>query len=75
MRDARDPARGRWFHVPKLVWRFTRLTTSSRDLLTPYAAIVPLLSVPFLSLVAFAAAAVFIEALIAVVVLLVLLIT
>ncbi len=54
--------------VPGQVWRLGRLTSSSRELLTPYAPLLPLFSVPFLAVVAASAFAVFPEAAIAVIV-------
>jgi alpha-beta hydrolase superfamily lysophospholipase len=71
-REARDPHRGRARRVPGLVWRTLRLTGASRELLTPYAPLLPLLSVPFLTAVAFAALGVVFEVAIALLVLLVL---
>lgn len=64
-REARDPRRGKAWGVPRLVWRTLRLTGSSRELLTPYAPLLPLLSLPFLTAVAFAALGVVVEAAIA----------
>jgi hypothetical protein len=75
VRDARGRGRSAWFHAPLLTWRLTRLTASSRDALTPYAPVLPLLSVPFLALVAAAVAGVMLEVAIAVVVAIVLLVT
>jgi alpha-beta hydrolase superfamily lysophospholipase len=71
-REARDPRRSRARRVPGLVWRTLRVTGSSRELLTPYAPLLPLLSVPFLTAVAFAALGVVVEVAIALLVLLVL---
>ena len=73
-RETRE-RRGRWTHLPGQLWRLTRLTSSSRELLTPYAPIVPLLSLPFLAAVVVAAGAVVAEIAIALVVVLVLLVT
>jgi hypothetical protein len=71
-REARDPHRGRARRLPGLVWRTLRLTGASRELLTPYAPLLPLLSVPFLTAVAFAALGVVVEVAIALLVLVVL---
>jgi hypothetical protein len=60
--DARAE-RGGWIAVPRHIWRLTRLTASSRELLTPYAPVLPLLSLPFLVAVVLAAAAVVVETL------------
>ena len=73
-REARD-RRGRWTHVPGQLLRLTRLASSSRELLTPYAPVLPLLSLPFLGAVVIAAGAVFVEAAVALLVLLLLLVT
>jgi hypothetical protein len=54
--------------VPGQVWRFGLLTSSSKELLTPYAPLLPLFSLTFLAVVAAGAVAVFPEAAIAVVV-------
>jgi hypothetical protein len=71
-REARRPRRGgvRWLTV--LIWRTLRISNSSRELLTPYAPLVPLLSLPFLAAVAFASIGVLIECAVAVLVVLVL---
>ena len=71
-RESRDPDRGRARRVPGLVWRTLRLTASSRELLRPYAPLLPLLSVPFLTAVAFAALGIVVEVAIALLVLFVL---
>ncbi|MDQ5819945.1 MAG: hypothetical protein M3540_00695 [Actinomycetota bacterium] len=71
-REARDPSRSGVRRLPGLIWRTLRLTGSSRELLTPYAPLLPLLSVPFLGLVAFAAIGVVVECALALIVLLVL---
>jgi len=60
--------------VPGQLWRFGLLTSSSRELLTPYAPLLPLFSLPFLAVVAASAVAVFPESAIAVVVAIVLLV-
>jgi hypothetical protein len=71
-REARGARQRGFARVPGTIWRLTRLTGSSRELLTPYAPLLPLFSVPFLTAVAFAAAGVFVEVAIALVALLVL---
>ena len=70
VRDTRS--RRGWSSLPGQVWRLTRLTASSRELLTPYAPVVPLLSPQFLAAVVLSAAAVAAEAVTALVLLLVL---
>jgi hypothetical protein len=75
VRDARARPRGSWLHVPQLMWRLIRLTASSRDALMPYAPVLPLLSIPFLALVAASVAAVALEVCVALVLALVLLVT
>lgn len=64
--DART-RRGARF-VPGQVWRFGRLTSSSRELLSPYAPLLPLFNVTFLAAVAASGFAVFVESAIAVIV-------
>jgi hypothetical protein len=54
--------------VPGQVWRLGRLTASSRELLTPYAPLLPLFNVPFLAAVVASAFAVFVTSAIAVIV-------
>ena len=71
-REARHPRRRGLRRLPVLVWRTLRLSTSSRDLLTPYAPLLPLLSIPFLAAVAFAAIGMLIECAVALLVVLVL---
>jgi hypothetical protein len=71
-REARDPSRRGTRRLPGLIWRTLRVTGSSRELLTPYAPLLPLLSVPFLALVAFAAVGVLVECAFALIVLVVL---
>jgi hypothetical protein len=58
--------------VPGQIWRLARLWVSSRELLTPYAPLLPLFSLPFLAAVVASAAAAVAEAVAALVVLLVL---
>lgn len=60
-REARHPRAGGLRRLPVLVWRSLRLSDSSRELLTPYAPLLPLLSVPFLAAVALAALGVVVE--------------
>jgi hypothetical protein len=66
--DARS--RGSWIRVPRLLWRFGFLAASARENLTPWAPLLPLLSLPFLLATALAAAGALLELLIAVVLLL-----
>jgi hypothetical protein len=49
-----------WFRFPRLLWRFAFLVGAARDTLTPWAPLLPLLSVPFL----LASAAAFVAALV-----------
>ena len=65
--EARQPRRTAARSLPGLLWRFGRLTRSSRDVLGIYAPLAALARLPFLTLVALAAAAAVLEALIAVV--------
>lgn len=58
--------------LPVVLWRFARLSGETRGLLTPHAAALPLLSVPFLALSAAAAPAAALEVLVALVLLVVL---
>ena len=64
--------RGGGWSVPAQIWRLARLWASSRELLTPYAPLLPLFSLPFLAAVVVSAAAAVGEAVAALVVLLVL---
>ena len=57
--------------VPLQIWRLARLTAASRELLTPYAPVLPLLSPGFLAAVVVAASATVAEVIVAVVVLVV----
>jgi hypothetical protein len=66
--DARS--RGSWIRVPRLLWRFGFLAASARENLTPWAPLLPLLSLPFLLATALAAAGALLEMLIAAVLLL-----
>lgn len=57
--DQARTVRGNRFQLPRLLWRLTRLAGSTRETLTPYAPLLPLLSLPFLAgatLAAFAGA-------------------
>ncbi|MDP8911364.1 MAG: hypothetical protein M3M94_04800 [Actinomycetota bacterium] len=54
------------------LWRALRVAYSARELMTPYAPLLPLLSLPFLAATALAAAAVVVEVAVAVAVLVVL---
>jgi hypothetical protein len=69
--DEARARRTRWA-IPSQIWRLARLTAASRELLTPYAPVLPLLSVQFLAAVVLAAAAAVAEVVVAIVVLLVL---
>ncbi|MDX6489439.1 MAG: hypothetical protein QOK13_2054 [Gaiellaceae bacterium] len=71
-REARHPQQGGVRRLPVLIWRTLRLSSSSRELLTPYAPLLPLLSIPFLAAVAFAAIGVLVECAVALIVLIVL---
>jgi hypothetical protein len=70
-REARGP-RGGWTSLPGEIWRLTRLTASSRELLTPYAPVLPFLSLRFLAAVVGATVAVGVADAAAIVVLIVL---
>ena len=67
-REARHPRQGGVRRLPILIWRTLRLSSSSRELLTPYAPLLPLLSIPFLGAVAFSAIGVLIECAVALIV-------
>jgi hypothetical protein len=54
-----------WLRFPRLLWRFGFLAASARETLTPWAPLLPLLSVPFLLLTAAAALGAVLEAAIA----------
>lgn len=43
--------RGGWISLPGEIWRLTRLTASSQELLTPYVPVLPFLSLRFLAAV------------------------
>jgi hypothetical protein len=66
-------ARGNRFHILRAVWDVTRTTRAARETLTPYAPLLPLVSVPFLVATALSALAAGIEVMIALVVALTLL--
>jgi hypothetical protein len=75
LRDVVDQARvdrGRRFSVPRTVWRLMRLGVSARETLTPYAPLLPFLSVPFLFGVAVAMIAAVVELIVAAVLVVVL---
>lgn len=60
--DAARRARGtRLLALPVLIWRIGRLAGSSRELVRPYAGVLPLLSPPFLALSGLAAVAAAVE--------------
>ena len=63
-------SRGSWLRVPRLLWRFGFLAASARENLTPWAPLLPLLSLPFLLATALAAGGALLEILIAAVLLL-----
>ena len=67
-REARHPRQHGLRRLPILIWRTLRLSSSSRELLTPYAPLLPLLSIPFLGAVAFSAIGVLIECAVALIV-------
>jgi hypothetical protein len=69
---ARSP-RGTRFGVTRILWQLLRTTRGARDTLTPYAPLLPLVSVPFLAATAAAAFAAAIELLAACIVAVVLL--
>ena len=69
VREARS--RRKSSSLPRRIWRLMRLSASSRELLTPYAPILPLLSPPFLAAVVLSAAATAAEVVAALVLLLV----
>jgi len=70
--EARGGGRG-WFRFPRLLWRFGFLLGSARETLTPWAPLLPLLSVPFLLATAAAAFGAVLEVLVALVLLVALL--
>ena len=70
--DQARSARGTRFQVPRLLWSLGRLTGSARETLTPYAPLLPLVSVPFLAATAAAVFAAGIEIVVACVVAIVL---
>ena len=75
LRDVVDQARadrGRRFSVPRTVWRLMRFGVSARETLTPYAPLLPFLSVPFLFGVAAATVAAVLELIVAAVLVVVL---
>ena len=75
LRDVLDAARanrGRRLALGRSLWQITRIAASARETLTPYAPLLPFLSVPFLIGVAVAMAAAVVEILIACIVAIVL---
>jgi hypothetical protein len=68
VREARS--RRGWTSVPVQLWKLARLAGSSRELLTPYAPLVPLASIRFLAAVVLSALAVGVELVAALVLLL-----
>jgi hypothetical protein len=58
-------AEGSWWRVPLILWRLGAVAGSARELLTPWAPLLPLLSVPFLLLSTAAAAAAVLEVVVA----------
>ena len=66
-------ARGSRFRIARTVWQLTRTTSAARGTLTPYAPLLPLVSVPFLAATAVSALAAGIEIVVACVVALALL--
>ena len=65
-------ARGSWLRFPRLLWRFGFLVGSARETLTPWAPLLPLVSLPFLLATAAAFAGTVLEVAIALVLLVVL---
>ena len=72
--DRARTTRGNRFQLGRVLWQLGRTTASARETLTPYAPLLPLLSIPFLTATAIAAFAAAIEILVACVVALVLLV-
>lgn len=66
--DARSG--GGWLRFPRLLWRFGFLVVSARETLTPWAPLLPLVSVPFLLATAAASLAAVFEVVIAAILLL-----
>jgi hypothetical protein len=61
-------ARGSRFKFARVLWQVMRATASARETLTPYAPLLPLVSLPFLAATAAAALAAGVEVLVACVV-------
>lgn len=61
--DQARSARGSKLELTRILWHVTRLGSSARETLTPYAPLLPLLSVPFLAATAVAAFAAAVEVL------------
>ncbi len=70
--DQARAARGRRFSLPRTVWRLARISASARETLTPYAPLLPFLSVPFLFAVGAATIAAVLELFVAAVLVVVL---
>ncbi|MFL5946076.1 MAG: hypothetical protein ACJ74C_11690 [Gaiellaceae bacterium] len=66
-------ARGSRFRIVRTFWQLTRTTSAARETLTPYAPLLPLVSVPFLAVTAASVLAAAIEIVVACVVALTLL--
>jgi hypothetical protein len=62
-------ARGTWLRFPRLLWRFGFLVGSARETLTPWAPLLPLVSLPFLIATAAAFAGAVLEVAVALVLL------
>lgn len=60
---------GSWLKFPRMLWRFGFLAASARENFTPWAPLLPLMSVPFLFATALAAVAALVELLVAAVLL------
>jgi hypothetical protein len=58
-------SRGSWLRLPRVLWRFGFLAASARENLTPWAPLLPLLSLPFLFATAVASLAAVVEVVIA----------
>jgi hypothetical protein len=61
--DRARSTRGSKLQATRILWSVTRLGSSARETLTPYAPLLPLLSVPFLTATAIAAFAAAVEVL------------
>jgi hypothetical protein len=67
---AETRSRGGWTSIPVRLWKLARVATSSRELLTPYAPLLPLASPRYLAAVALSGLGVCVEAGVALVLLL-----